>query len=66
MIFAIAALRNLEVHQIDVKKAFLNGDLEEEIYMNQPEGFMAPGLESKVCRLVKSLYDLRKAPKQGH
>ncbi|GJX38926.1 calcineurin B-like protein 4 [Tanacetum coccineum] len=66
MILAIAALRNLEVYQIDVKKAFLNGDLEEEIYMNQPEGFMAPGLESKVCRLVKSLYDLRKAPKQGH
>ncbi|GKA62274.1 retrotransposon protein, putative, ty1-copia subclass [Tanacetum coccineum] len=63
MILAIAALRNLEVHQIDVKKAFLNGDLEEKIYMNQPEGFMAPGLESKVCRLVKSLYDLRKAPK---
>ncbi|GJY08070.1 isochorismate synthase, chloroplastic [Tanacetum coccineum] len=49
MILAIAALRKLEVHQIDVKKAFLNGDLEEEIYMNQPEGFMAPGLESKVC-----------------
>ncbi|GJR46766.1 retrotransposon protein, putative, ty1-copia subclass [Tanacetum coccineum] len=42
MILAIAALRNLEVHQIDVKKAFLNGDLEEEIYMNQPKGFMAP------------------------
>ncbi|GJX87110.1 retrotransposon protein, putative, ty1-copia subclass [Tanacetum coccineum] len=66
MILAIVALRNLEVHQIDVKKAFLNGDLEEEIYMNKPEGFMAPGLEIKVCRLVKSLYDLRKAPKQGH
>ncbi|GJZ24565.1 calcineurin B-like protein 4 [Tanacetum coccineum] len=66
MILAIAALRNLEVYQIDVKKAFLNGDLEEEIYMNQPEGFMASGLESKVCRLVKSLYDLRKTPKQGH
>nr|GEW99380.1 hypothetical protein CTI12_AA013410 [Tanacetum cinerariifolium] len=66
MILAIAALRNLEVHQIDVKKAFLNGDLEEEIYMNQPEGFMAPGLKSKFCRLVKSLYDLRKDPKQGH
>ncbi|GKA27155.1 retrotransposon protein, putative, ty1-copia subclass [Tanacetum coccineum] len=66
MILAIAALRNLEVHQIDVKKAFLNGVLEEEIYMNQPESFMAPGLESKVCWLVKSLYDLRKAPKQGH
>ncbi|GJS11856.1 hypothetical protein Tco_0368652 [Tanacetum coccineum] len=66
MVFAIAALRNLEVHQMDVKPAFLSGDLKEEIYMKQPEGFMALGLESKVCRLVKSLYGLKKAPKQGH
>ncbi|GJX01623.1 retrotransposon protein, putative, ty1-copia subclass [Tanacetum coccineum] len=66
MVLAIAALRNLEVHLMDVKPTFLNGNLEEEIYMNQPQGFIAPGLESKVCRLVKSLYDLRKAPKQGH
>ncbi|GJY20727.1 retrotransposon protein, putative, ty1-copia subclass [Tanacetum coccineum] len=51
MVLAIAALRKLEVHQMDVKPAFLNGDLEEEIYMNQPEGFIAPGLESKVCSL---------------
>ncbi|GJS06242.1 calcineurin B-like protein 4 [Tanacetum coccineum] len=65
MILAIAALRN-EVHQIDVKMAFLNGDLENVLYMNQPEGFMAPGPESKVCRLVKSSYSLRKALKQGH
>ncbi|GKA49062.1 retrovirus-related pol polyprotein from transposon TNT 1-94, partial [Tanacetum coccineum] len=47
MILAIVALRNLEIHQIDVKTAFLNGDLEEEIYMNQPEGFIAPGQEGK-------------------
>ncbi|GJY51077.1 retrovirus-related pol polyprotein from transposon TNT 1-94 [Tanacetum coccineum] len=66
MILAIAALRNLEVHQMDVKTAFLNGDLEEEIYMNQPEGFIAPGQEGKVCRLVKSLYGLKQAPKQWH
>ncbi|GKB80189.1 retrotransposon protein, putative, ty1-copia subclass [Tanacetum coccineum] len=64
MILAIAALRNWEVHQMDVKMTFLNGDLEKVLYMNQPEGFMAPGLESKVCRLVKSLYGLRQAPKQ--
>ncbi|GKA59734.1 retrovirus-related pol polyprotein from transposon TNT 1-94 [Tanacetum coccineum] len=66
MVLAITALRNLEVHQMDVKTAFLNGDLEEEIYMNQPEGFIAPGQESKVYRLVKSLYGLKQAPKQWH
>ncbi|GJS76442.1 retrotransposon protein, putative, ty1-copia subclass [Tanacetum coccineum] len=42
-IIAIVALRNLEIHQMDVKTTFLNRDLEEEIYMNQPEGFIAPG-----------------------
>ncbi|GJV46330.1 retrotransposon protein, putative, ty1-copia subclass [Tanacetum coccineum] len=66
MILATVALRNWEVHQMDVKMTFLNGDLEKVLYMNQPEGFMAPGLESKVYKLVKSLYGLRKAPKQGH
>ncbi|GJY49166.1 reverse transcriptase domain-containing protein [Tanacetum coccineum] len=48
MVLAIAALRKLEVHQMDMKMTFLNGDLENVLYMNQPEGFMAPGLESKV------------------
>ncbi|GJS83179.1 retrovirus-related pol polyprotein from transposon TNT 1-94 [Tanacetum coccineum] len=66
MILAISSFRNLEVYQMDVKTAFLNGDLEEEIYMNQPEGFIIPRQESKVCRLVKSLYGLKQAPKQWH
>ncbi|GKB43959.1 retrovirus-related pol polyprotein from transposon TNT 1-94, partial [Tanacetum coccineum] len=66
MILAIAALRNLEIHQMDVKMAFLNEYLEEEIYMNQLKGFIAPGQEGKVCRLVKSLYSLKQAPKQWH
>ena len=59
MVLAIAALRNLEVHQMDVKTVFLNGDLDEEIYMEQSKSFIAPGQEKKVCILVKSLYDLK-------
>ncbi|RVW73229.1 Retrovirus-related Pol polyprotein from transposon TNT 1-94 [Vitis vinifera] len=48
MLIAIAAINNLEIHQMDVKTAFLNGELDEEIYMDQPEGFIAPGQERKV------------------
>ena len=66
IILAIAAMRNLKVHQMDVKTASLNGDLDEEIYMEQPEGFVAPGQGNKVCKLVKSLYGLKQAPKQWH
>nr|GEU29891.1 hypothetical protein VITISV_016069 [Tanacetum cinerariifolium] len=66
MVLAIVALRKMEVHQMDMKITFLNGDLGNVLYMNQAEGFMDPGLESKVCRLVKSLYDSMKALKQGY
>ena len=66
MLIAIAAIYNLEIHQMDVKTAFLNGELDEEIYMEQPEGFNVPGQTKKVCRLVKSLYGLKQAPKQWH
>jgi len=44
---------------MDVKTAFLNGDLEEEIYMDHSEGFITMGQENKVCKLVKSFYDLK-------
>ena len=45
MLMAIAALHNLQKHQMDAKTAFLNGELNEEIYMEQPEGFIVPGQE---------------------
>ena len=64
MLSSIATLHNLEIYQMDVKTAFQNGELDEEIYMEQPEGFIVPGKEKKVCRLVKSLYGLKQAPKQ--
>ena len=66
MLIAITAIHNLKIHQMDVKTAFLNGDLDEEIYMEQPEGFAVPGQEKKVCRLVKSLYGLKQALMQWH
>jgi len=49
---------------MDVKTAFLNSDLEEEIYMDQPEGFITKGEENKLCRLAKSLYNLKQAHKR--
>ncbi len=57
-IFALAALEDMEIHRMDVKIAFLNGELEEEIYMEQPQGFMHQGSEHLVCKLQKSLYGL--------
>ena len=56
----------MKIHQIDVKPTFLNGELDEEIHMKQPEGFVMSGQEHKVCKLVKSLYGLKQAPKQRH
>ena len=64
MLIAIVAIHNLVIHQMDVKTTLLNGELDEEIYMEQLEGFIVPGQEKKVCWLVKSLYGLKQAPKQ--
>lgn len=60
-LLALTALYDLELHQMDVKTAFLNGDLEEQIYMHQPEGYVQKGKEHLVWRLKKSLYGLKQA-----
>ena len=64
LLVAMAAIFYLQIHQMDVKIAFLNGDLNEEIYMDQPECFVEASQERKVCKLTKSLYGLKQAPKQ--
>ena len=66
IIMAIVAHYDLELHQMDVKTAFLNGDLEEEVYMDQPEGFTTPGKENLVCKLKKSIYGLKQASRQWY
>ena len=63
-LIVVAAIHNLVVHQMDVKISFLNADLEEEIYMPQPEGCEVPSQQNKVCKLSKSLYGLKQSPKQ--
>jgi hypothetical protein len=66
VLLSLAASHGLIIYQIDIKTTFLNGELEEKIYMDQPDGFVANGQEDMVCKLLKSLYGLKQAPKQWH
>jgi hypothetical protein len=64
LILAMVASLDLEFHQMDVKTAFLNRELDEEIFMDQLIGFVVKGQERKVCRLNRSLYGLKQSSKQ--
>ncbi|KAG8480419.1 hypothetical protein CXB51_025096 [Gossypium anomalum] len=63
LLLSLAAQKQWKIHQLDVKSAFLNGYLKEEIYVEQPDGFQIQGHEDKVYRLKKALYGLKQAPR---
>ena len=63
MILAYACSKDIKVYHMHVKSSFLNGELEEEVYIEQPEGFQLSKNEDHVCRLKRALYGLKKAPR---
>ena len=62
-VISLAAQMGWEIHQMDVKTTFLNGLIEEEVYIERPEGFETHEKKSHVCRLKKALYGLKQAPR---
>ena len=66
ILLAMVAQLDLELVQMDVKIAFLHGDLEEEIFMSQPDGFKLKEKKELVCKLKKSLYGLKQSPRQWY
>ena len=62
-VIALAVHGNMKLHQMDVKTAFLNGELREEVFIRQPEGFIEEGKDNLVCRLKKSIYGLKQSPR---
>ena len=59
LFISLAATYNWDLHQLDIKNVYLHGDLREEVYMEQPPGFVAQGEKGRVCRLQKSLYGVK-------
>jgi hypothetical protein len=62
-VMSLVSFMGWRIHQMDVKTTFLNGIIEEEVYIEQPQGFEVSGKESHVCRLKKALYGLKQAPR---
>ena len=62
-LLALSVRFGLQLHQVDVTTVFLNGELEEEVYMQQPKGFVHEGEEHLVCKLKKSIYGLKQSPR---
>ena len=62
-LLAFAIQNDLLIHQIDVVTTFLNGVIDQEIFMEQPDGYVVRGQESKVCKLKRSLYGLQQSPR---
>ena len=65
ILLSVVASKNLHLEQMDVKSPFLHGDLDKEIYMQQPEGFVVPLKEHMVCKLTRSLYGLKQHQGSG-
>ena len=66
MIMTLIAYFDIELHQMNIKMAFLNGDLEEDVYIKQPEGFSSSNGEHLVCKLKKFMYGLKQASRQWY
>ena len=66
IIMALVAHFDFDLHKMDVKAAFLNGNIEEEVYMKQPKGFSSSEGEHLVCKLKKSIYGLKQASRQWY
>ena len=62
-VIALVAEMGWRIHQMDVKTAFLHGEIEEEIYIEQPQGFESHDADTHVCRLKKALYGMKQAPR---
>jgi len=62
----MTAANGCKLHLMDFKTNFLHGDLDKEVYMEQPEGYLDPAYTDKVCRVLQALYGLNKAPKMWY